>query len=114
MVVVTGTPHQGFGGPGGVLGFGEDGGHPRGPGHLPGRAGQPPDDRRADAYGAGHGQAEQPALLQVLARADAVRERDRPAQVGEQVDGAPQDAVDAAAEQAGDDHRQHQVEGDRA
>ena len=59
-------------------------------------------------------EVEQPAVLQVPARADAVRERDRPAQVGEQVDGPPQDPVEVAADQAGDDHREHQVERDRA
>src|ERR1700761_5821799 len=87
--------------------------HAGGPGPLPGRAAQPPDDRGRGGAPAHDGQAEEPALLQVLARADAVHERDRPGQVGEQVDGPPQDTVQPAADQAGDDHGQHQVERDR-
>ncbi len=57
---------------------------------------------------------QQPGALDVAAGAEAVQQRDRPARVRQPVDRAPGREAHPRAQQARDDHRQQQVEGDRA
>ena len=71
-------------------------------------------DRRGDDRDADERQAERPGRAAVGAGADAVGDRDRPAHVREPVDEAPGPEAEPAAEQARDDDRDQQVEGQRA
>ena len=77
-------------------------------------SGQPPCPGRADRHSA-RGQArEHPARRAVRAGANRVDQRDRPAQVASPVHQAPGPQADPYPEQAGDQHREQQVERHRA
>jgi hypothetical protein len=81
---------------------------------VPARRGQPPCPGRGDRHSA-RGQArEHPARRAVRAGANRVDQRDRPAQVASPVHQAPGPQADPYPEQAGDQHREQQVERHRA
>ena len=59
---------------------------------------------------ADHAEQDHPLLAGVRAHAERVRQRDRPAEVGQPVDGPPCPRAHPAPEQAGDEDGDHQVE----
>ena len=79
---------------------------------LTGNHPQPPRQRHRHRCDAGHAEHDDPALACVRAHAERMGEGDRPAEIRQPVDGSPGPRPHPGPEQAGHEHRDHQVECD--